>query len=219
MIRKNLPERPPMRLGAEVRETPEDLQAVLAGIRACRLCEAELPHGVRPVLRIAAPSARLCIASQAPGQRVHQTGIPFNDPSGDRLRQWLGMTRDEFYDERHVAIVPMGFCFPGYDAQGGDKPPRRECARTWHKRLFTVAPPFALTLAIGGYAQKFHLGAQVKPTVTETVRAWREYGPRIMPLPHPSWRNTAWLKKNPWFAEELLPDLRARVRQALAPNS
>jgi uracil-DNA glycosylase len=190
------------------------LAALVSDIRACRSCAAELPHGVRPVLRISG-TARLCIAGQAPGIRVHNSGIPYNDPSGKRLRAWLGIDADTFYDERRVAIVPMGFCFPGYDAAGGDKPPRAECGRLWHDRLFAAAPKFKLMLAIGSYAQTYHLKSGAKKSMTETVRAWREYGP-VIPLPHPSWRNNGWLKKNPWFESELLPDLRARVTEILS---
>ncbi|HEX3483679.1 MAG TPA: uracil-DNA glycosylase family protein [Micropepsaceae bacterium] len=190
------------------------LAALVSDIHACRSCAAELPHGVRPVLRISG-TARLCIAGQAPGIRVHNSGIPYNDPSGKRLRAWLGIDADTFYDERRVAIVPMGFCFPGYDAAGGDKPPRAECGRLWHDRLFAAAPKFKLMLAIGSYAQTYHLKSGAKKSMTETVRAWREYGP-VIPLPHPSWRNIGWLKKNPWFESELLPDLRARVTEILS---
>lgn len=193
------------------------LATLLARIRACRLCEAELSHGPRPVLR-ASSTARLCIVGQAPGIRVHDSGIPFNDPSGERLRDWMGVDRDTFYDESRIAIVPMGFCFPGYDSQGADKPPRRECAAHWRQALFASLPRFALTLAIGGYAQRWHLGTSTKRNVGETVGAWREYRPGVIPLPHPSWRNNAWLKKNPWFENDLLPYLRARVRRVLSPS-
>jgi uracil-DNA glycosylase len=192
-----------------------NLRALLTDIRACRICAGELPHGVRPVLRISR-TARLCIAGQAPGIRVHNTGLPYNDPSGDRLRAWLAIERETFYDESRVAIVPMGFCFPGYDATGADAPPRPECVRAWHDRLFAAAPEFKLVLAIGTYAQAYHLNGGAKKSVTETVRAWQEYGPLKMPLPHPSWRNNGWLKKNPWFETELIPHLRARVAEILS---
>ena len=192
----------------------ESLPALLKEVRACRICAKHLPHGPRPVLRLSS-TARICIAGQAPGIRVHNTGIPYNDPSGERLRAWMDVDSDTFYNESRIAIVPMGFCFPGYDAHGGDLPPRPECAAHWHGRLFAAAPKFSLALAIGTYAQRYHLGNGVKSNVTETVRAWREYGTRIIPLPHPSWRNNGWLKKNPWFEKELLPALRARVRRAL----
>jgi uracil-DNA glycosylase len=194
-----------------------NLRGVVAEIRACRICADHLQHGVRPVLRVSR-SARLCIAGQAPGIRVHNTGIPYNDPSGDRLRAWLGMDRETFYDQRRVAIVPMGFCFPGYDAAGADKPPRPECARHWHEKLFAAAPRFELVLAIGTYAQRFHLEDRAKKSVSETVRAWREYGPMVIPLPHPSWRNNGWLKKNPWFEAELVPFLRARIAAVLSDS-
>ncbi|MGD0189402.1 MAG: uracil-DNA glycosylase family protein [Rhizomicrobium sp.] len=191
------------------------LPNLLAEIRACRICEKHLAHGPRPILRANA-TAKLCIIAQAPGLRVHETGISFNDPSGDRLRDWLGIDRDTFYDESRVAIVGMGFCFPGYDAKGGDKPPRRECAEAWHEKLFAALPQFKLTLLVGSYAIDRYLAGRTKANMTETVRAWREYGPRYIPLPHPSWRNNAWLKKNPWFQDELLPHLRRRVARLLS---
>lgn len=190
------------------------LARLLREIRACRICEAYLPHGVRPIVRASA-TAKLCIVGQAPGMRVHQTGISFNDPSGDRLRDWMGIGRETFYDESRVAIIGMGFCFPGYDAKGGDLPPRKECAVAWQDKLFATLPPAELTLLVGTYAIHWHLRDRAKRNVTETVKAWREYTPRYIPLPHPSWRNSGWLKKNPWFAKELLPDLRKRVKSAL----
>jgi uracil-DNA glycosylase len=199
---------------AALRPSSDPLAAVVAEIRACRICAGELVHGVRPVLR-ASPTARLCIVGQAPGIRVHESGIPFNDPSGERLRDWMGVDRDTFYDENRIAIVPMGFCFPGYDRHGGDKPPRKECARQWRAALFAELPAFPLTLVIGSYAMRWHLDNKAKKSVSDTVRAWRDYAPSIFPLPHPSWRNNAWLKKNPWFETELLPQLRARVQRSL----
>ncbi len=192
------------------------LDSILKRIRACRICEKHLPDGVRPIIR-ASKTARLAIVSQAPGIRVHNTGLSFNDPSGDRLRDWLGIDRETFYDERRIAIVGMAFCFPGHDAHGGDKPPRRECSATWHETLFAALPDFPLTLLIGSYALNWHLGDRVKANMTETVRAWREYTPRHIPLPHPSWRNNGWIKKNPWFESELLPYLRRRVKTILKP--
>ena len=186
------------------------LDELLAEVRACRLCVAHLPLGPRPVLRARA-SARLLIVGQAPGTRVHETGIPFNDRSGDRLRQWLGFSREQFYDEDRIAIIPMGLCYPGRDAAGGDLPPREECAPLWHPRLRAALPGIELTLLVGSYAQAYYLGAKRKKTVGETVRAWREYLPEFWPLPHPSWRNTAWLAKNPWFEKELAPELGRRV--------
>lgn len=203
--------------------TPETAIApLLARIGGCRLCRdapqgPALPHTPRPVLQISA-SARLCIAGQAPGTRVHASGRPFTDPSGERLRDWLGIGPEVFYDASKVAIVPMGLCFPGLDAKGGDLPPRRECAPHWHDEIFSALPRLELLLAVGMYAQKWHLGRGARRTLTDTVRHWRDYanGDRafaVIPLPHPSWRNNSWLKKNPWFADELLPELKARVRQ------
>lgn len=188
--------------------------ALLCDIRACRLCASALPHAPRPVLR-ARPSARILIAGQAPGARVHASGMPFTDPSGVRLRDWLGIDEAVFYDERRIAIVPMGFCYPGTDEKGADLPPRRECAPAWRARVLAHLPRLRLTLLVGAHAQKWHLGARAKPSLTETVRAFPEYGPRMIPLPHPSWRNTGWLKRNPWFEAELLPVLRARVAALL----
>jgi len=164
----------------------------------------------------AAATARLLIVGQAPGTRVHETGVPWNDRSGARLRDWLQMADDVFYDAGRVAIVPMGFCYPGVDARGGDLPPRPECAPLWHQPLRRRLPAVALTLLVGLYAQRYYLGKARKESLTATVRHWRDYGPEVLPLPHPSWRNTAWLKKNPWFEAELLPDLRARISPLLA---
>ena len=191
----------------------EDLDRLLADIRACRICEGQLEP--RPVLHVTA-TAKLLIVGQAPGMRVHKSGISFNDPSGDRLRAWMGVDRDTFYDYSKIAVAAMAFCFPGYDAHGGDKPPRRECAATWREKLYAARAPFALTLLVGHHAQRWHLGGKAKENMTETVRAWRDNAPRYIPLPHPSWRNTGWLKKNPWFEEELLPVLRRRVRRVLS---
>ncbi len=191
-----------------------DLAAVLAEARACRICVETLPHEPRPVLRAAA-SARLMIIGQAPGTKVHASGVPWDDASGERLRAWLQMSPEVFYDETRVAILPMGLCFPGQDAKGGDLPPIKICAPTWHPRVLAGLADLRLTLLVGGYAQKRYLGKSAKGSLTETVRAWRDYGPEHLPLPHPSWRNTAWLKKNPWFETELLTDLRHRVSEAL----
>lgn len=191
-----------------------DLAALVEAARACRVCAAHLPHGPRPVLRAAA-SARLLIVGQAPGSKVHATGIPWNDASGDRLRDWLALDRETFYDARRIAIVPMGFCYPGRDARGGDLPPRPECAPLWHPPLRAALTGVGLTLLVGHYAQAYYLGRHRRSSLTETVRAWADYGPAVVPLPHPSWRNTGWLKKNPWFEAELLPVLRARARQVL----
>ncbi len=182
-------------------------------IKACEICKAHLPLGPNPVFQ-AHPEARILVAGQAPGIRVHRTSLPFNDPSGERLRCWMGIDRARFYDPLKVAIVPMGFCYPG-SAVRGDLPPRPECAATWHDRLLAALPHIQLTLTIGLYAQRYHLGGARKATLTETVRNWREYWPRYAALPHPSPRNNGWLKKNPWFAEQLLPELRRAVERAL----
>jgi uracil-DNA glycosylase len=203
-----------MRHCAAMTATDRNLSKLLTEIRACRICAPYLAHGARPVIHASA-KARICIVAQAPGIRVHETGISFNDPSGDRLREWMGIGRDAFYDEDEVAIIGMAHCFPGYDTHGGDLPPRKECAEIWQDKLFAALPPFDLKLLIGTYAFDWHLKGRAKKTVSDTVKAWREYAPDIIPLPHPSWRNNAWLKKNSWFAEELLPHLRRRVKQAL----
>ena len=192
-----------------------DLDTVIAEARACTLCADHLVLGPRPVLRARA-TARLLIVGQAPGTRVHETGIPWNDPSGERLRRWLDVDRDVFYDEGRIAIVPMGLCYPGRDPKGGDNPPRPECAPLWHPPLRALLPGIALTLLVGSYAQAFYLGAGRKRSMRETVRAWRDFHPDFLPMPHPSWRNTAWLRKNPWFESELIPELRERVREMLA---
>jgi uracil-DNA glycosylase len=191
-----------------------ELERLLRDIRACRLCEAFLPVGPNPVLRASA-QARLLIVGQAPGKRVHASGIPWDDASGRRLRDWLQMDAATFYDERRVAIVPMGFCYPG-KAGSGDAPPRPECRAAWHPRLIPLMPKVGLTLLIGQYAQAYFLGARRKPSLGETVRAWREYLPGHMPLPHPSPRNVGWFKANPWFEAEVLPVLRERVHALLA---
>jgi uracil-DNA glycosylase len=191
---------------------PESLKRLLGEIRACRICEAELEP--RPVIH-ASVTAKILVASQAPGIRVHRSGQSFNDTSGDRLRDWMGVTREEFYDERRVALAGMAFCFPGYDAGGSDRPPPPICARHWRTRLMAALPRVELIILAGSYALDWHLGDSAKSNMTETVRAWRDYGPRHIPLPHPSWRNNGWLKQNPWFERELLPSLRRRVRRLL----
>ncbi|RDS85185.1 uracil-DNA glycosylase family protein [Dyella psychrodurans] len=192
----------------------DSLDALLTDIRACRLCEAYLPEGPRPVVQATA-SSRLLIVGQAPGRKVHASGIPFDDVSGNRLRSWLGIDRDTFYDAQRIAIVPMGFCFPG-SGRGGDLPPRPECAPTWHPRLMPKLKHVQLTLAIGQYAQAGLLGARCGPTLTDTVSAWREHlANGVLPLPHPSPRNQLWLKRNPWFEQALLPVLRREVAQVL----
>ena len=203
-------------MSADSADHQSELERLLTDVRACNVCAADLPLGPRPVLR-AAETARLLIIGQAPGTRVHETGIPWNDRSGLRLRDWLQMEDEVFYDPARVAIVPMGFCYPGVDRRGGDLPPRPECAPLWHSRLRAGRPAVALTLLVGLYAQRYYLGKARKESLTATVRAWRDYGPDVLPLPHPSWRNTAWLKKNPWFEIELLPELRARVAGLLTP--
>jgi uracil-DNA glycosylase len=195
----------------------ESLPTLLGEIRACRLCEAELPLGPNPVLR-AKSSARLLIVGQAPGVKVHDSGIPWNDASGIRLRHWMGLDREHFYNERDVAIVPMGFCYPGR-GNAGDLPPRPECARTWHPRLLPLLPNIELTLLIGHYAQAFMLGDRRKKTLTDTVRAYAQYMPRVIPLPHPSPRNQLWLKMNPWFETDLVPLLRGEVAALLKPET
>ena len=197
-----------------------------AALRACRICRdapaygAPLPHEPRPVVQGSA-GARLCIASQAPGTRAHRSGRPFSDPSGVRLRQWLGLDEARFYDASRVAIVPMGACFPGLDAKGGDRPPRRECAERWRAELFAGLPRLELILVIGQYAQAWHLGS-MPGGLTATVERWRDIldtlqTPRVLPLPHPSWRNNGWLKRHPWFDAELLPVLRAEVARVMEP--
>lgn len=189
------------------------LDVLLASIRACRACEAHLPLGPRPVLR-ASTSARLMIVGQAPGTRVHASGIPWDDASGRRLRDWLGLDAETFYDERRIAIVPMGFCYPGR-AGSGDAPPRPECRATWHGRLVPLLPDVGLTLLVGQYAQAYFLGDRRRATLTDTVRAWREYAPSYVPMPHPSPRNVAWFKANPWFETDVVPMLRQRVADLL----
>jgi uracil-DNA glycosylase len=183
-------------------------------IRACTLCADHLPLGPRPVFQVSR-TARLLIAGQAPGSRVHTTGIPFNDASGDRLRDWLGLDRDAFYEAKRVAILPMGFCYPG-TGKSGDLPPRPECATTWREKIMRELPAVTLTVMIGQYAMEWHLGPRGRATLTDAVRAWREFAPTLWPMPHPSPRNNIWLKKNPWFAREVLPELRKQVKAALA---
>ncbi len=188
-----------------------------AEIAACRLCADRFAatataHAPRPVVWFE-KGAPIRLIGQAPGARVHESGRPFDDPSGERLREWMGLEREAFYDRRKLAITPMAFCFPGYDARGADLPPPPQCARTWGARVDEFLGAAPLTLLVGGHAQKWHL--KTRAGVTETVAAWRDHAPALFPLPHPSWRNTAWLKKNPWFAAELLPALRARIEEVL----
>ncbi len=190
------------------------LDRLLADIRACRICAADLPLGANPVVRAQA-GCRLMIVGQAPGTKVHASGIPWDDRSGQRLRQWLAMDPAVFYDDSRIAIVPTGFCYPGRDPKGGDLPPRPECAPRWHGLLRPLLGEVKLTLLVGRSAQAFYLGAAGRPTMTETVRAWADYLPDYLPLPHPSWRTTHWERQNPWFGEKLLPDLRRRVNALL----
>lgn len=184
------------------------LAKLLKEVRACTTCTKHLPLGPRPIVRIA-PSATILIIGQAPGTKVHESGIPWDDKSGDRLREWLAVDKDTFYDESRIAIMPMGFCYPGVQKSGGDAPPRPECAPLWHEQLRAHLPNIKLTLLIGMYAQSYYLGDRRKKTMTETVKAWTEYQPDgLLPTPHPSWRSTGWLKKNLWFEKEVLPVLR-----------
>ncbi|MFY9833461.1 MAG: uracil-DNA glycosylase family protein [Methylocystis sp.] len=187
------------------------LPRLLKEIQACTLCADALPCGPRPVLQ-AHTSARLCIVGQAPSRKVHETGIPWNDRSGDRLREWLGLTREQFYDPRETAIIPMGFCYPG-KASSGDNPPRPECAPRWHETLNARLPDVELTLLVGQHAQAYYLGARRKATLRETIKAWKEFLPRgYLPLPHPSPRNQPWLVRNPWFEEQFVLELRNIIR-------
>ncbi len=201
------------------RQLPAEIEAtsLKSDIRSCRLCAARFnktvtAHDPRPVVWFR-PSARILISGQAPGARVHDSGRPFTDPSGDRLRQWLGLDAEAFYDKSRVAIVPMAFCFPGYDAKNADLPPPAICGQTWHDRVMRALPDVQLRIIVGGYAQQFHMGGRTG--VTERVLGWRDHAPQVFPLPHPSWRNTGWLKKNPWFEAALLPALRIRVKELM----
>jgi len=187
------------------------LDALLRDVAACTICAESLPLGPRPVVQVGS-GARILIAGQAPGSRVHESGIPFKDPSGDRLREWLGVNESEFYDGERIAILPMGFCFPG-SSSSGDKPPRKECAPAWRERLLDHLPDVELTIVLGAYAQRYHLSDA--HSVTDAVTRWREWWPDHLPLPHPSPRNRAWFKRNAWFEVEVLPTLRARVRELL----
>jgi uracil-DNA glycosylase len=186
------------------------LSAVSREARACRFCEKQLPQAPRPIFRVG-KAARLLIVGQAPGRLVHETGIPWNDPSGDVLRDWLALDREAFYDTSRIAIVPIGLCYPG-TVDGADLPPCRECAPLWQPRFRAALPDIRLTLLVGAYAQAFYLKRRRKKTLADTVRAWHDYLPEFFPLPHPSWRNIGWLRRNPWFAKDVLPALRRRVR-------
>jgi uracil-DNA glycosylase len=190
------------------------LAALLDDIRGCRACSGELPHEPRPVVKVT-ERTRLLICGQAPGRRVHESGLPFTDPSGDRLRDWMGVDYRTFYDHPAIGVAAMAFCFPGTSPKGGDYPPPPRCAALWRKPLLAALPRVELTLLVGSYAQKWALGAANARNLSETVEAWRGFPPHLLPLPHPSWRNTGWLKRRPWFEAELVPHLRARVAALL----
>ncbi|MEO0712846.1 MAG: uracil-DNA glycosylase family protein [Pseudomonadota bacterium] len=197
------------------RHPPEDLDTFVARIRACRLCAGDMPNDPNPILR-ASKTAKILIASQAPGNLAHQSGKPFDDPSGVRLRSWMDVTEDEFWDDSRIAIAPMGFCFPGYDKNGGDLPPMKRCAGAWRDGLLARMPQIELILLIGGYSQAWHLGKMAGGSLTERVKNWRTFAKDgLFTTPHPSWRNNAWLKRNPWFETDVLPELRASVRRCL----
>lgn len=188
------------------------LTTLIEEIRACTICASHLEHGVRPVLQIDS-KAKILIAGQAPGRKVHESGVPFDDASGDRLREWMGVSKDTFYNAKEIAILPMGFCYPG-KGKTGDLPPRPECAVAWRTQLLKQLPQLKLTLVIGQYAQSYHL-AENRLSLTETVKAWQNYWPSVVPLPHPSPRNNGWLKKNPWFENEVIPNLRKHIIELL----
>jgi uracil-DNA glycosylase len=188
------------------------LDALLTQIRACKHCTAHLPHGPRAIVQ-AAPSSRILIIGQAPGSKVHASGIPWDDDSGDRLREWMGLDKSTFYDPTKVALMPMGFCYPG-KGRSGDLPPRPECAPLWHERLLAGLPNVALTLLVGQYAQARYLPAKPKRSMTEAVRMFADAPKGLFPLPHPSWRSTLWMRKNPWFEADILPTLRDKIRNA-----
>lgn len=192
----------------------QTLDGLLERVRACDICRDHLPLGPRPVVR-AQSSARILIIGQAPGTKVHETGIPWNDPSGDRLRDWLALDTDTFYDDSKIAIVPAGFCYPGRHEKGGDLPPRPECIPAWHEPILSHLKNIRLTLLVGSYAQAAYLGSTKKPTLTETVAHWRDYMPNYLPTPHPSWRTKHWATKNPWFEAELVPEIRELVADIL----
>ena len=189
------------------------LEVLLEAVRDCRACEPHLPLGPRPILR-AGETARILVVGQAPGARVHTTGIPWDDPSGERLRAWMGVGEDIFYHESRIAIIPMGYCYPGR-GNGGDMPPRRECATLWLDHLLAKLPKIELTLLVGQYAQHHFLPSRRKPSLAETVRAWQEYAPLYIPLPHPSPRNQPWFKRHPWFDQQLIPMLQSRINMLL----
>jgi uracil-DNA glycosylase len=192
----------------------DDFETTVATVRECDICKPYLPLGPRPVFQLS-PTARILVVGQAPGKRVHETGIPFNDPSGDRLRSWMGIDRAIFYDAAGIALLPMGFCYPG-TGKSGDLPPRPECAKHWRQQLLGFLPDIQLTVVMGQYALAWHIAAEGKFNLTETVKNWEKYWPRVLPLPHPSPRNNLWLRKNPWFEKEIIPVLRIRVAELLA---
>lgn len=193
------------------------LDTLLAGVRDCRACAGELAHEPRPVVRVSGET-RLLICGQAPGRRVHESGLPFDDPSGDRLRRWLGVDRERFYGDARIGVAAMAFCYPGTAAggRGGDLPPPRRCAELWRRPLMDALPRVELTLLVGWHAQAWTLGERARGDMTGTVAAWRTYLPQYLPTPHPSWRNTAWLKRNPWFETDVVPELQARAAAILA---
>lgn len=190
------------------------LTQLLHEISICRVCEDHLPHQPRPILHVSS-AARLLIISQAPGSKVHQTGIPWNDASGDRLRDWMNLDRSTFYDKAQVAVVPIGLCYPGAAQNGGDKPPRPECAPLWHERVLGQIPNRQLTLLVGHHSQKRYLGSSRKKSMTETVKAFSEYGPEFFPLPHPSWRSVIWMRRQPWFEQVVIPELQKAVQETI----
>ncbi len=190
------------------------LNLLLKDIRACQICKQHLPLGPNPVIR-ASKSAKILIIGQAPGTKVHNTGLSWNDASGDRLRDWMQVDRETFYDESRVAVMPMGLCYPGLQSKGGDKPPRPECAPQWHDPVRKQLSNVELIFLVGSYAQKYYLGKHRKKTMTETIKDWRDYLPEYILTPHPSWRTTFWLKENPWFEKDVLPELRKRVKKLL----
>ena len=194
-------------------DTDNHFNVLLRNMRDCRLCAAHLPLEPNPIFQLN-PTAQILIASQAPGIRAHNSGIPFNDPSGNRLRQWMGISREVFYDATRIAILPMGFCYPG-TGKAGDDPPRPECAITWRETVLAQLPNIELILTIGQYAQAWHLGLRRKKTLTQTVTAWQEYWPRILVMPHPSPRNNRWLQRNPWFEQEIVPIIQQRISTLL----
>lgn len=195
-------------------ETPFDCDLFLQEMRACRLCHEQLPFEPKPVFQLS-PNARLLLVGQAPGMRAHLTGTPFNDPSGDRLRKWLGVTREQFYDPDLFALLPMGLCYPGVNARGGDNPPCKTCGPFWHPQTRPYLPNIKLTLLVGQYAHAYYLKEKRAPSLTQTVASWRDYLPDFLPLPHPSWRNTGWLKKHPWFEQDVIPFLQEKIQHYL----